>query len=117
MFDSWVFGPEGDLVEAPRSSNIYRKRGFPLQKKMIPLLAVLYAAGFISAFNENIINVVLVDVMGAFSVSSTTAQWLVTGYMIVTATVVSVMAFLTRRFTLRTLIFSGEASLIVGSVV
>lgn len=64
MFDSWAFGPEGDLVEAPRSSNIYRKRGFPLQKKMIPLLAVLYAAGFISAFNENIINVVLVDVMG-----------------------------------------------------
>lgn len=116
MFNSWAFGPEGDLVEAPRSSNIYRKRGFPLQKKMIPLLAVLYAAGFISAFNENIINVVLVDVMGAFSVSSTTAQWLVTGYMIVTATVVSVMAFLTRRFTLRTLIFSGAASLIVGSV-
>lgn len=115
MFSSQTFGPEDDLAEAPRSSNIYRKRGFPLQKNMIPLLAVLYAAGFISAFNENIINVVLVDVMGAFSVSSTTAQWLVTGYMIVTATVVSVMAFLTRRFTLRTLIFSGAASLIVGS--
>lgn len=48
------------------------------------LLVVMYIAAFVAAFNENIINVALHDIMAAFSVSATTAQWLVSGYMIVT---------------------------------
>ena len=43
----------------------------------------MYIAAFVAAFNENIINVALHDIMAAFSVSATTAQWLVSGYMIV----------------------------------
>ncbi len=87
-----------------------------MRKGMVPMLAVLYSAGFIAAFNENIINVVLIDIMNAYAVSSTTAQWLVTGYMIVTAIVVSVMAFLSRRFGLRQLVIAGAVFLIVGSI-
>lgn len=45
------------------------------------LLVVMYIAAFVAAFNENIINVALHDIMAAFSVSATTAQWLVSGYM------------------------------------
>ena len=41
------------------------------------LLVVMYIAAFVAAFNENIINVALHDIMAAFSVSATTAQWLV----------------------------------------
>ena len=44
------------------------------------LLVVMYIAAFVAAFNENIINVALHDIMAAFSVSATTAQWLVSGY-------------------------------------
>lgn len=40
-------------------------------------LVVMYIAAFVAAFNENIINVALHDIMAAFSVSATTAQWLV----------------------------------------
>ena len=43
------------------------------------LLVVMYIAAFVAAFNENIINVALHDIMAAFSVSATTAQWLVSG--------------------------------------
>ena len=49
------------------------------------MLAVMCLATFVTAFNENIINVALVDIMGTFSVGAMTAQWLVTGYMIVTS--------------------------------
>ncbi len=80
------------------------------------MLAVLYVAGFIAAFNENIINVILVDVMSTFSVSTSTAQWLVTGYMIITAIVVSITAFLFRRFTAKQLVCAGSGFLIVGSI-
>lgn len=79
------------------------------------MLAVLYGAAFVAAFNENIVNVALVDIIAAFSVDPGLAQWLVTGYMIVTAIVVACMAYLSRRFTLRTLFFIGSAFLVAGS--
>lgn len=80
----------------------------------VPLLVVLYLAAFISGFNENIINVALIDIMSEFSVASTTAQWMVTGYMIVTSIIVTLMAFLSRRFTTRTLFFIGSACMVAG---
>ena len=44
-----------------------------------------------------------------------TAQWLVTGYMIVATVVVTCMAFLYRRFHVRTLFFGAAGLSIVGS--
>lgn len=81
------------------------------------LLAVLYICAFVAAFNENIVNVGLVDIMAEFDVSSGTAQWLVTGYMVVSAVVVSIVAFLLNRFDLRKLFFFGAATLALGSAV
>lgn len=65
----------------------------------------MYIAAFVAAFNENIINVALHDIMAAFSVSATTAQWLVSGYMIVTSIFTAIMAFLSGRFSTRKLLF------------
>ena len=61
-------------------------------------LVVMYIAAFVAAFNENIINVALHDIMAAFSVGATTAQWLVSGYMIVTSIFTAIMAYLSGRF-------------------
>lgn len=85
-------------------------------RKLVPMLAVLYGSAFVAAFNENLINVALVKIMGEFSVGAGTAQWLVTGYMLVTAVIVPVMAFFSRRFTLRQVFFEGCAFLGVGSI-
>lgn len=77
-------------------------------------LVVMYIAAFVAAFNENIINVALTDIMGAFSVSATTAQWLVSGYMIVTSIFTATMAFLSGRFSTRRLLFFACGCLVVG---
>ncbi|ACV23727.1 Antiseptic resistance protein [Slackia heliotrinireducens] len=79
-----------------------------------PMLVILYLAAFIAAFNENIINVAMVDIMAEFSISYSAAQWLVTGYMIVTSIIVTVMSFLSRRFTLRRLFYVAGACFLVG---
>lgn len=84
------------------------------RNRNLPMLCVLYGAAFVAAFNENIINVALISIMGEFSVSATTAQWLVTGYMIVTAIVVTVTAFLSKRLRLKTLFLTASGFLIVG---
>lgn len=80
------------------------------------MLAVLYGSAFVAAFNENTINVALISIMGEFAVDANTAQWLVTGYMIVTAIVVTVSAFLTKRLRLRTLFLAAAGFLTFGLV-
>lgn len=84
-------------------------------KSLVLLLGVLYGSAFLAGFNENLVNMALVAIMGDYGVDSVTAQWLVTGYMIVATVVVTCMAFLYRRFHVRTLFFSAAALSIVGS--
>lgn len=76
----------------------------------------MYVAAFVAAFNENIINVALHDIMAAFSVSATTAQWLVSGYMIVTSIFTAIMAFLSGRFSTRKLLFFACGCMVAGEV-
>lgn len=80
------------------------------------LLVVMYIAAFVAAFNENIINVALHDIMAAFSVSATTVQWLVSGYMIVTSIFTAIMAFLSGRFSTRKLLFFACGCMVAGEV-
>ena len=80
------------------------------------LLVVMYIAAFVAAFNENIINVALHDIMAAFSVSATTAQWLVSGYIIVTSIFTAIMAFLSGRFSTRKLLFFACGCMVAGEV-
>ena len=81
----------------------------------VPLLGVLYAAAFLAGFNENLVNMGLMSIMGEYGVDSVTAQWLVTGYMIASTVVVMCMAFFYRRFELRRLFFAGAVLCVVGS--
>lgn len=84
-------------------------------KPLVLLLSVLYGSAFIAGFNENLVNMALVSIMAEYGVDSVTAQWLVTGYMIVATVVVTCMAFLYRRFHVRTLFFGAAGLSIVGS--
>lgn len=68
------------------------------------LLVVLYVGAFVAAFNENLVNTALVHIMDEFQVGTGTAQWLVTGYMVVTATMVTLMGWAYNRFDTRRLL-------------
>lgn len=80
-----------------------------------PLLAVFYGCGFLAGFNENLVNMALVAIMGDFSIDAVAVQWLVTGYMIAVTVVVTCMAYLYRRLSMRTLFFAAAALSIAGS--
>lgn len=80
-----------------------------------PLLAVFYGCGFLAGFNENLVNMALVAIIGDFSVDAVGAQWLVTGYMIAVTVVVTCMAYLYRRLSMRALFFAAAALSIAGS--
>lgn len=84
-------------------------------KALVALLCVMYGGAFLGGFNENLVNMALVSVMGEFAVDSVTAQWLVTGYMIVATVGVTCVAFFYRRVKLRTLFFAASAANLIGS--
>ena len=66
-----------------------RVKGCGMQgKSLVMLLVVLYASAFLAGFNENLVNMALMSIMGEYGVDSVAAQWLVTGYMIVATIVV-----------------------------
>lgn len=93
-----------------------RKEGPVRTPSLKALLAVFYGCGFLAGFNENLVNMALVAIMGDFAVDAVTAQWLVTGYMIAVTVVVTCMAYLYRRLTMRALFFAAAALSIAGSL-
>lgn len=81
------------------------------------MLIVLYVTSFMATVNENVTNTALVSIMADFGVTTESAQWLVTGYMIVVAIVVVFVGFFLQRFTIRQLFIAWELILISGSFV
>ena len=85
-------------------------------KKPAGLLVILYANSFVAAYCNSLINIALVDIMNEFAISATLAQWTVSGYTIVTAIVVTSMAFVYSRFRARGIFFAAQLCFIVSDV-
>lgn len=85
-------------------------------RSFVLLLVVLYGSEFLAGFNENLMNMALVAIMGEFAVSSVTAQWLVTGYMIAATVMVTCTAFFFRKVKLRKLFCFCSLLTMAGSI-
>ena len=74
------------------------------------------AGGYLAGFNENLVNMALVPIMAQFAIDAMTAQWLVTGFMLVTVVAVGPRAPLHRRFGARRLLFAALGFTAAGSL-
>lgn len=81
------------------------------------VLSVLIFGMFISILNQTLINVALPSLMNEFNVSTSTAQWLTTGFMLVNGVLVPISAFLVSRFTYRNLFLAAMMFFTVGSII
>lgn len=79
------------------------------------IMAVLLFGGFLSLFNETILNVALSDIMSEMHVTATTVQWLSTGYVLVVAIMVPVSAFLIHTFTTKQLYLGAMGLFLFGT--
>ncbi|OPJ64803.1 MDR family MFS transporter [Clostridium oryzae] len=80
------------------------------------MMAVLLFAGFLSLFNETILNVALPRLMSEMQVTAATVQWLATGYMLIVGILVPVTAFLIHTFTTKQLFLSAMILFLLGSI-
>ncbi|MEI4800005.1 DHA2 family efflux MFS transporter permease subunit [Bacillus sp. FJAT-51639] len=81
------------------------------------VLAVLIFGMFVSILNQTLINVALPALMNEFNVSTSTAQWLTTGFMLVNGVLVPISAFLVSRFTYRSLFLAAMLFFTAGSMI
>ena len=80
------------------------------------IVTVLVFCTMIATFNETILNVALLPVAKEMSVSTTTAQWLITCYMLISTVMVPVTAFLYQSIPTKRLSFGAMGILLIGSV-
>ncbi|MBO1580815.1 DHA2 family efflux MFS transporter permease subunit [Bacillus sp. XF8] len=95
-----------------------RKPQMPVENVNVKaVVAVLILGMFVSILNQTIINVALPPLMNEFNVSTSTAQWLITGFMLVNGILVPISAFLVSRFTYRKLFVAAMLFFTVGSII
>lgn len=82
-----------------------------------PILLALIVGSVISLLNETLINVALTTFMKDFNVPATTAQWLSTGFMLITGILVPVTAFVLEWLTTKQVFLGSLAIFSAGTII
>lgn len=76
----------------------------------------LMFGAFIGLFSETALNMALTNIMADFSITSATAQWLTTGYLLTLGILVPVSSLLIRWFTTKQLLVASLCFSILGTI-
>ncbi len=105
-------------AESTINSNIpddSRRETIPGSVKMV--LAVLVITSFVMMLNETTVAVALPSIMADYSISATTGQWLLTGFLLTMAVVLPATGWMLERFTTRTVFLFATLTFLAGTVV
>lgn len=97
----------GNSAEAPVST-------IPASVKTI--LAVLVSTAFVMMLNETTVAVALPAIMADYSISATTAQWLLTGFLLTMAVVLPTTGWMLERFTTRSVFTFAIVAFLIGTI-
>lgn len=81
------------------------------------IITALMIGMFVAILNQTLINVALPVMINDFSISTSTAQWLTTGFMLVNGILVPISAFMIQRFTYRQLFLVAMVFFTIGSFI
>ncbi|MCD5324371.1 MULTISPECIES: DHA2 family efflux MFS transporter permease subunit [Pontibacillus] len=81
------------------------------------LVAVLLVSAFVAVLNQTLLNTALPSIMNSLDVTYSTAQWLMTGFMLVNGVMIPVTAFLIEKFTTRKLFFTAMGLFTLGTLI
>lgn len=80
------------------------------------LVAMMFGM-FIAILNQTLLNVALPVINNEFSISASTGQWLMTGFMLVNGILIPISAFLISKYSYRRLFLIAMVLFTVGSIV
>lgn len=88
----------------------------PTGKAMWVMMAMMLGSNLLASFNQSLMNIALDQVATDFHVTLSVANWMVLGFTIVAATVITMAASLLKRFGIRKVMMFGYAASLVGSL-
>nr|WP_056949143.1 MDR family MFS transporter [Lentilactobacillus kisonensis] len=81
------------------------------------MIVVILIGTFCTVLNQTILSTAFPTIMKAFSVSTSTVQWLTTGFMMVNGIMIPISAWLSTRFNSKMLYISAMTTFFIGTVV
>lgn len=87
------------------------------QREKTLLITILMVGSFVAILNQTLMTTALPSIMKEMHLTSSTVQWLTSIFMLVNGIMIPITAYLTQRFTTRTLYFAALTFFIVGSII
>ncbi|WP_421383618.1 MDR family MFS transporter [Bacillus salacetis] len=87
------------------------------QYNRIAIVAVLLVSAFVAILNQTLLNTALPNIMTSLDITASTAQWLMTGFMLVNGIMIPITAFLIDKYTTRTLFFTAMSLFTLGTLI
>lgn len=81
------------------------------------ILAALLFGMFIAILNQTLLNVALPKINTEFNISASTAQWLMTGFMLVNGILIPITAYLFNKYSYRKLFLVALVLFTIGSLI
>lgn len=83
----------------------------------ITVIIIMILGAFVALLNQTLMNVALPKMMTDLNITTNTAQWITTGYMLVNGVLIPVTAFLMETFTTRKLFLSAMGLFTIGTLI
>lgn len=87
-----------------------------VKRPALAMLGIVFAA-FVGMFSETSLNIALPSLMASLNVSQGTAQWLITGYMLVIGICMPLSGLLARHLPTKRLLLIAIGTFIIGAVI
>lgn len=81
------------------------------------IIAILFTGAFVAFFNQTLLNIALPEIMADFGIKAATAQWLVTGYMLVNGILIPASAYFIQRFSNRSVFIVAMSLFSLGTLI
>ncbi|MCG7337961.1 DHA2 family efflux MFS transporter permease subunit [Staphylococcus sp. ACRSN] len=86
-------------------------------KKRNTIILVMLSSAFVAMLNQTLLNTALPAIISGLKITETTAQWLITGFMLVNGIMIPLTAFLMDRFHTRPLYIFSMSAFLLGSII
>ncbi|MFD1864569.1 MDR family MFS transporter [Planococcus chinensis] len=80
------------------------------------IIAILFTGAFVAIFNQTLLNIALPSIMLDFGIEPSTAQWLVTAYMLVNGILIPASAYLIQRYSNRSIFIAAMSLFALGTL-
>ena len=87
-----------------------------LDRGMSTLIVFIIAAAILSAA-QSVVTTGISGIMADFHISSTTAQWIYSSFLLVLGVMIPLSAFFTRRFKVKTILLASLSLFLIGSLI